>query len=256
MICAMSSPGPVEALFGEWQETMIWSCLSGVMGDLYADDPKEPTAALAVLGDFCFFAGKSCRELVRFPRESLKRRRRILVPQNEDWAGLIEDCWGPLVEREERYAIKKEPDVFDRDKLESAAASLPSGYSLRPMDRELFHRCRQSRWSEDFTANYQDWEQFQRYGFGMMVMEGEELVSGASSYSGWPGGIEVEIDTHPDYRRRGLAYAAAAALILACLDRGWYPSWDAQNPASAALAEKLGYHVSHRYTVYYDGGEG
>ena len=29
-----------------------------------------------------------------------------------------------------------------------------------------------------------------------------------------------------------------------------YPSWDAQNPASAALAEKLGYHFDKEYTAY------
>ena len=42
----------------------------------------------------------------------------------------------------------------------------------------------------------------------------------------------------------------SAALILACLRRGWYPSWDAQNPASLSLAEKLGYHFSHAYVAY------
>lgn len=256
MIFSLAPPDLAASLFGDWQETMIWSCLSGVMGAVYGDDPKAPAAALAVLGDFCFFAGEPGEEIVRFPRERLGPGRRILVPQNEDWAALIEACWGTAAEREERYAIKKEPDVFDRAKLERGLASLPPGYRIRPMDRELFRRCRQSRWSEDFSAQYRDWEQFERYGLGMMVMEGDKLVSGASSYSGWPGGIEVEIDTHPDYRRRGLAYAAAAALILACLARGRYPSWDAQNAASAALAEKLGYHVSHRYPVYDYPGEG
>ena len=41
-----------------------------------------------------------------------------------------------------------------------------------------------------------------------------------------------------------------AALILECLERGLYPSWDAHTEISAALAEKLGYHVSHPYVVY------
>ena len=49
---------------------------------------------------------------------------------------------------------------------------------------------------------------------------------------------------------KGLAYAAGAKLILECLERGLYPSWDAQNKWSAALAKKLGYRYSHTYTVY------
>lgn len=250
MTCRLDPPGPAAPLFDGWEETMIWSCLSGTMGAIYADDRVRPAAALAALGDFCFFAGTPCRELVRLPAERRLPGCQILVPQDEGWAALIEDCWGDAVRRSVRYAIKKEPSAFDRTRLEQAADSLPPGYRLRPMDEELFHRCRQSPWSADWTAQYQDWAQFRRHGLGMVVLKDGEPVSGASSYSGWPGGIEVEIDTRADCRRLGLAYAAGAALILACLDRGWYPSWDAQNLASVALAEKLGYHFSHEYRVY------
>lgn len=64
------------------------------------------------------------------------------------------------------------------------------------------------------------------------------------------GGIEIEIDTKEEHRRQGLAYACGAKLILECLNKGWYPSWDAQNKWSVALAEKLGYHFSHEYPAY------
>lgn len=73
------------------------------------------------------------------------------------------------------------------------------------------------------------------------------IVSGASSYSRYLDGIEIEIDTREEYRRKGLAYICGAKLILECLKRNLYPSWDAHNPASIALAEKLGYHFSHAY---------
>ena len=39
---------------------------------------------------------------------------------------------------------------------------------------------------------------------------------------------------------RGLATACGAQLILTALDRGLYPSWDAYDRRSVALAEKLG----------------
>ena len=50
--------------------------------------------------------------------------------------------------------------------------------------------------------------------------------------------IKKEIDTQEDHRRKGLAYACGAKLILECLEKGLYPSWDAQNKWSVALAEK------------------
>ena len=64
------------------------------------------------------------------------------------------------------------------------------------------------------------------------------------------GGIEIEIDTKEECRRRGLALACGARLILECLDRGLYPSWDAANLDSVRLAEKLGYRFDRAYTAY------
>ena len=49
----------------------------------------------------------------------------------------------------------------------------------------------------------------------------------------------------------GLALAVCAKLILTCLDKGLYPSWDAANLASVSLARKLGYQPGHHYEVFY-----
>ncbi|MPM74420.1 hypothetical protein SDC9_121408 [bioreactor metagenome] len=54
----------------------------------------------------------------------------------------------------------------------------------------------------------------------------------------------------PEYRQRGLATVCGARLILEALKRGLYPSWDAFDLRSVALAEKLGYHVDHPYAMY------
>ena len=77
-----------------------------------------------------------------------------------------------------------------------------------------------------------------------------ELVAGASSYALFPGGIEIEIATREDFRKRGLATSCAARLILRCLERGLYPGWDAANRISLHLAERLGYRFAGSYPVY------
>ncbi len=53
-----------------------------------------------------------------------------------------------------------------------------------------------------------------------------------------------------DNRMMGFSWIFGAKLILECLDRGLYPGWDAQNKWSAALAQKLGYHIEREYTAY------
>ena len=149
-----------------------------------------------------------------------------------------------------RYAMEKEPDIFNRNRLENIIEQLPSEYTLRMIDEPVFHECRKENWCGDLVSQFADYNSYQRMGLGVVVMRDEVPVAGASSYTVYQGGIEVEIDTKMEYRRRGLATVCGAKLILECLDRGWYPSWDAQNLWSVALAEKLGYHFSHEYDAY------
>ena len=53
----------------------------------------------------------------------------------------------------------------------------------------------------------------------MVLWEGMP-VAGASSYSVYREGIEIEVQTLPAHRQKGLARAASAALILECLRQG------------------------------------
>lgn len=115
MIYEIKQTKLAEKLFDGWQETMIWSCLQNVMGHLYADDNENPVSAMALLGDFCFLAGKPSQELALYVRECRSHEFIIMVPQNEAWAELIENCYKEKVKKVSRYAFKKEPDIFDRE---------------------------------------------------------------------------------------------------------------------------------------------
>lgn len=248
MVCEIKKAHKAAQLFAGWQETIIWSCLQGVMGKIYGESVHAPASALALLGDFAFLAGEPNRELAAY--KPAGQNFLIAVPQDERWVEVIENCWGQRAKRVLRYAMKKEPEIFDRDRLSSLAEGLPEGFQLKCMGEDLFWRCREIPWCRDWVAQYADYAMYKRHGLGAVILKDGEPVSGASSYSGYLGGIEIEIDTREDYRRKGLAKVCGAKLILECLERGWYPSWDAQNLWSVALAEKLGYHFDHAYTAY------
>lgn len=248
----LKHPDKASALFENWQESMIWSCLQGVMGEIYVntseDSREDPVSAMAVLGDFCFLAGQPDQEMVL--SSGTLQEFMIVVPQNEAWADLIEICLGRKARKIIRYAIKKEPGIFDDEKLRTIVNGMPEEYELQMIDEALFRRCREIEWCRDWVRQYPDYDMYQKYGLGAVILKDKKPVSGASSYSGYRGGIEIEIDTREDYRRRGLAGICGARLILECLKKGWYPCWDAHNKASVALAEKLGYHFDHEYVAY------
>lgn len=249
MIYEITNPNNVSSLFGKWEETIIWSCLQGIMGKIYADDLNNPTAAMAILGDFTFFSGKPSVELVSYKPDWCTQDFMTMVPQNEEWKKIIVQCYGNKAKIVSRYAIKKELDVFNKKKLEEAVSTLQSGYEIHMIDEQLYQMCKAEKWSADLVSQFPNYVDYHRLGLGTVILKDNVLVSGASSYSRYRQGIEIEIDTKEEYRQNGLAYVCGAKLILECLKRNLYPSWDAQNQISVALAEKLGYHYSHAYTA-------
>ncbi|MEG1782437.1 MAG: GNAT family N-acetyltransferase [Oscillospiraceae bacterium] len=246
----------LQILFKDWNETLIYSCLQGYMGTAWADSTNNPKSAQIVVADFCFFAGEPDEILVKNKPKEHNSDFVIMVPQDEQWAKMIEKIYGENAHRVTRYAIKKEPDIFDVKKLKAIVNSLNSEYEIRLIDKEIFAAARKNSWSADLCSQFGSFEEYAQKGVGVAVLYKGELVSGASSYTVYGGGIEIEIDTREDYRRKGLAIACGAQLIIECISRNIYPSWDAQNKASVALALKLGYHFDKEYIAYEVSGYG
>lgn len=240
----------IAPLFQGWQETMIWSCLQDCMGVAYADDLIAPSSAMILVADFCFFAGEPSRMLVANKPVEHQSNFIIMVPATEEWGTLIEETYGTGALRRERYAIKKESNAFNREKLEQIVQQLQSPYELKLINHQLYDQILQIDWTRDLCSQFYSYEDYQNHGLGVVARKDGQIVSGASSYTYYKQGIEIEIDTKKEERRKGLALACGAKLILECLNRGLYPSWDAYNKASVALAEKLGYHYDKEYPVY------
>lgn len=252
MICRLDDPGQAAELFGDWPETILWSCLQGIMGAVYGDDPAAPRSAAAMLGDFCFLAGEPLPELAE---QALRGRDGcILIPKDSRWEAPIARTFGSRAVPITRYATRKDPVGFDRPQLQKLASGLEKPYTIRIIDNGLYALCKKEAWSRDLVAQFPSWDAFRNLGLGFAVIKDGRPVCGASSYSRYRKGIEIEIDTHPEHRRRGLALACGARLILECLDRGLYPSWDAHTAASLALAERLGYTLSHPYPAFFVSG--
>lgn len=240
----MSLLKQIAPLFSGWEETLIWSVLEGHMGRAIVEPEANPVSAQLSVGDICFFAGVPSESL------ALTAASDELVPQNEAWCEAIERAWGERVQKRLRYAIKKEPDVFNRERLQRFVDALPPEFELKLFEASVCALSQAESWSRDFCSCFQGTDDFLRRGLGVAILKNGELVSGASSYTIYHGGIEIEIDTKPEYREQGLATVCGARLILEALNRDLYPSWDAFDLRSVALAEKLGYHLSHPYTIY------
>ena len=249
MLYELADTSIVKPVFEGWNETMIYSCLQKVMGKIFVTELDSPVSAMAYAGCFAFYAGLPDKELVRHKPDGFV----IMTPQNEKWADCIEACF-PDAKKMSRYAIKKDTK-FDKDLLHKLMDRLPEGYELKDIDENIYDMCLSDPVTRDFVSSFESKEKYLDIGRGVVVMKSGRIVAGASSYTRYNEGIEIEVDTVEEERRKGLATAASAALILRCLDEGLYPSWDAQNMHSVHLAEKLGYEFDHEYTAYEVAGE-
>lgn len=149
-----------------------------------------------------------------------------------------------------RYATKQEADSFDLKQLNHYVSTLPDAYKLKPINKKLYAKIMTLNWAKDLCNNYTCYTDFVKNGLGYVILKDHKIVAGAASYSYYPQGIDIQIDTIKDERRKGLALICGAKLILACLKQGLYPSWDAHTKESLALAQKLGYTLEQEYPVY------
>ena len=177
----------IADLFAGWEETLIWSCLQDCMGRAFADSLENPRSAQILVGDFCFFAGRPSESLVRNKPDDRESNFVIMVPSSEEWAHVIEKVYQGCSKKIKRYAIKKEPDVFDKDKLENIVKNCPKGFSLGRIDEEVYRQAMENPWSADLCSQFKDYEDYRERGLGTAAFDGHILAAGASSYTVYRG---------------------------------------------------------------------
>ena len=245
MIHELTDVSKVKHLFEGWDSFDVLD----VELKAFVTDPDAPRSALLYSSfDGIFLAGEPDRELVEYGELGDES----VVPLNEGWKKLIKECWPEAVPTT-RYAIRRCKD-FDREKLQSFVDALPDGYEIRRIDSGIYDLILSADDDdlEYLIGDFETKEAFLEKGRGFAVLKDGKVVAGASSeYCYRFGGIEVEIDTVHKERRKGLASAVGAKLILSCLDDGLEPVWDAANLISVHLAEKLGYRFDHEYVYYW-----
>lgn len=230
----------------------LWSCVEGNMGRAWVDKKDNPSIAMVVVADFCFLLGytedMSNKVAIKELLEQFKRK--IIISCSNYGVSVIKQYFPNNHKKYSRYAMKKEPDVFQRSKLKSFIEAVEPRFHIEKIDGSNYNKVLEDEFMADCCSNYSSLEEFMQNGIGYVIIHDGEIISGASSYSYCKGSIDITIGTKEEYRQNGLALACASKLILDCLEKNIYPRWDAANLESVALAENLGYHFEKEYEVY------
>lgn len=218
------------------------------MGKAFADDPENPTVFKIGVGPFSYLAGdaKSSRaggmikDLSTYP---------LLMPSTEGWIDLAREVHGEKLTSFPRYSFSSENlSVKDLDHL---LAESPFRYGIQRIDREIASQALAVQDGVLDLSDFDSAEDFAERGIGFRLMEKECVMGVAFSSLVCSKGIEVSIFVFPDHRRKGGALALGSKLLKWCLEHQMDPHWDAANPESCTLAEKLGYVQTETYDAYY-----
>ena len=243
----------IRPFFQDTYDSCCQSFFDGRMGRAFVDNVANPKYALIQVGDYVYLDGDASghnmlttlsRILAMFTTEHL-----VLVPFSDSWKVLLRNS--ARLEERTRYAmIKGTIADFNQKKLQTYIDGLRPDYQLKKITKELYNRCREETWSKELVENYPDYETFSSRGTGYVIVNREEIISGATSFSDYFDGYEVIIATKESYRLQGLATVVGAKFVLESVKSGKYPSWDAANRMSVATCEKLGYEFREEYRAY------
>lgn len=218
--------------------------VEGQMGRAFVDDLERPTAWRITVGPFWYFAGDAGgpggRALMQeFPAYNL------LMPSPPEWVDAARERFGDKLVAFPRYGFSA--DTLSEAHLSAVLDNSPHRDRVLRVDADLLARPDNYVAFDDFDSP----ADFLERGIGYTLMEGDKLTGAAYSSLVCNRGIEVSLFVDEQYRRHGIATAISAALLLECVRRGLRPNWDAANPESCLIAERLGYSFTSSYDSYY-----
>jgi GNAT superfamily N-acetyltransferase len=224
----------------------IEGVIEGQFGRAFVDDPGQPEAFMIRVGPFAYLAGAPGGPGARALLEALEPDT-LLMPSGAGWIDAAKAAFGPRLSRFERFRFCGER--LDAAHLERLAGASRYAAGVHRMDLEFAARFHGREHFVDLAA-YDSPEDFIERGAGFYLERNGKLAAAAYASLACSRGIEVSLYVIEKYRRMGIATLLASRLLSWSLAHHAPANWDAANPASCRIAEKLGYVASGTYEAY------
>ncbi len=222
----------------------------GHPGRVFADRPDQPGVGLICTRvGYYFLAGRPSpavldwlfqaftQDFVPHQKAEMHNPEVLLFYEPGDWQPLLF----------ERFAACRPIPIYKkRFTLPEAAhpelpTLLPEGMRVVPYTEEILDAYPEL--AEEARLFYGSTVDFLDKSLGCCVLHGDTLASACHAVFTCCNEAEISIFTRPEYRRQGLAQAAARGFIRGCRERGLQPIWGCwpENEASVGLAKRLGF---------------
>ncbi len=254
MFCALEKADLNHLLGSIPRDPMLYMVLEGNRpGRIFVDRPANPSVALIWTGmEYAYLIGDAAgagAEVVHVVEQT------ILPTLDEAGLGFVSifpygvspavvQAWFP---QRQPVSFGVNSFVFERDRFERLrlqARPLPPGYEQVRLDRHTLDReaCRGIR--DDILFCWNSLERFDALGLGYSIASPQDGVVSACYAIGYGAeAFHINVWTHHDHRRKGLARHVVIAFLDQSLQKGQTIYWinDTPNVASRRLAESVGF---------------
>ncbi|MFW9979396.1 MAG: GNAT family N-acetyltransferase [Candidatus Thorarchaeota archaeon] len=232
------------------RKPMIDFCLRQSKGRMLVDSTESPTSALLVYRSAHVIAGDITNHGFLEPALSnIPRNIWGLMIPNEEWIPLLTKYWKHGFE-----TIKRIELASDRLELSHLMkyTEVPEGYSLQRFGKQHILNIHMDL-LYDAIIDFESFKNFEKEGLAFCVVkdtEDSKIISIASSVYPFTTELEIQVKTHPEYRRQGFALSSSAALIEYCIRNDVKVYVDAAHDGSRDMALKLGFSNPEEWNVY------
>lgn len=218
------------------------------VGTVYTDNKNNPAYLLACtstapanLNSPVYLAGKFDQTALQKIIAFLKTLPKTTVVAPRDWIHIMhfEKAGFKTVER---LQLRRPNPSFDSGPW---IDTLAAHFSISEINDDNFSQC---NWGAYALSIYAERERFFKNALGICLLDQGNIASEAYGFIA-NGFAEMGVITDPKYRGHNLGTILSAILIDFCCKRHLEPIWncDVQNPASAAIAKKLGFVEERTY---------
>lgn len=222
-----------------WTAAVLGMIKDGV-GKIYVDNKDNPQIALLHNHVMQIFSGNPKAKGLSKLLKLLPKVAVIQHPKNDLWNEKIVEQFKDKVQWQNRTKFSSKD--LNLEDIRSLKENIPPGYSIVKLTEEIIRKF-DSHLTQQYEMFYGSIENFIAKGFGFCSLSETGEIASLCTCANPTFNKEFEIDivTHPDHRRKGLATITAAYLIEYSLMNGYIPHWDAANEISTNLALKLGF---------------
>jgi len=225
------------------------STLAKQNGRVFVDDSTHPTQAIVTtVGNEIFLLGKPTHDSPLRPFiADLPSETGIFSPDylayfapDKQWRDVIEADSTYEMEWFDAYAFRYEKTI---------APDFPPNNDIiiQQVTPDIAQAIQDGTYQATENLAEVKYDVVAKHGYGFVAIHGNMIASICEALWLSDSHLSISVDTHPDFRHRGLATQTSSALIAYCLKNNITVLWNsvAHNQASIATARKLGF-AEHR----------